>query len=203
MLTWHELWDGLARSGWLSDLGRDRAQELKAELEKAEDSDPDHLWTRLADLSFDVECVFKASDEEGEKGPYVSILERYAAASRGLFQPYDLEDELDPIARSARVSFEHDGRSYGCEVPWHDDFFRDEVHDLVNRALADSEVDQRFVFLPADESGDLLLALIRPEVGLEAERLGLLPESDLEELEKGIAKGAEVAENELFGDEAD
>ena len=159
MLTWHELWDGLAKSGWLSDLGRERSQELKTKLESSEDSDSDLMWSRLADLSFAVACIFEA--KEG-KGPYESILESYAAASRDLFHPCDLEDELDPVGRRARISFEHDGRSYTCAVPWQDDFFRDEVHDLINEALADSGIEQRFVFLPADESGDLLLALIRP-----------------------------------------
>ncbi len=200
MLTWHELWDGLAKSGWLSDLGQDRAEQLKAELEESEDSETDHLWTRLADLSFDVECIFES--EEGV-GPYVSILEKYAASSRDLFHPSDLEDELDPLERTARIAFEHDGRRYSCEVPWHDDFFRDEVHDLVNEALADSGIEQRFVFLPADESGDLLLALIRPEVLARAVQMGLLPESDLEDLERSIEKGAEVAESELFGEPGD
>ena len=200
MLTWHELWDGLAKSGWLSDLGRDRAQDLKAEIEKSEDRDSRYLWTRLADLSFDVECTFES--EEGV-GPYVSIVEKYATSSRDLFHPSNLQDELDPLERTARIAFEHDGRSYRCEVPWHDDFFRDEVHDLVNEALADSGTEQRFVFLPSDESGDLLLALIRPEVLAKSVEMGLLPESDLDNLERSIEKGAEVAESELFGEPAD
>ena len=160
-MNWRTFWDGLAQSGWLSDLGRDRSLELQESLEGSQDDDSLPLWVHLADLSFDVECIFES--EEGP-GPYVLVLQRYAEASRNHFRPRELHDELDPIARTATVTFEHGDRSYRCEIPWHDDFFRDEVHDLVNQALADAAVEQRFVFLPADESGNLNLALVRPEV---------------------------------------
>lgn len=106
------------------------------------------------------------------------MVSQFANASSCKFAPVNLRDELDEGAGVARVSFEHGGKTFSCEVPWEDDWFQQPVLDLVNKALKAGKAKEQFIPLPpCDQS--ISLVLVPPALYKKAVGAGLIPRKPL------------------------
>jgi hypothetical protein len=163
----------LEQTGWLTEVGPERAQELRESLTAALRENPSFCFYELADTEFDSDCIEEAGSDDSCS--YYSIIMQLAHDSRSLFAPTDVVDELNAEAAVARVSFKHKGRLYICEVPFKDEWFQEPVLQLVNQALAESGASHRFIDLPSCNQ-TMSLALIPEAVYTQAVQLGLIPD---------------------------
>jgi hypothetical protein len=75
------------------------------------------------------------------------VLEGLARASGGRFSPEEIDEAFTDGAWI--LSFRHHGKRYEVSLPYSDDMFRSEAIDLVNQALVDGGIANRFEPLPA------------------------------------------------------
>jgi hypothetical protein len=148
-LTLESYWKALDECGWLAELSPEQQDEIYERFEAyfagKRRSD---ICYGLSTFGFDAEAIY----DEGPNtiSSYWGLLHEFAEASGGRFAPTEVEDHLDPPPGYERihVSFQHGGRRYQASVE-NSKWFQPEVLKLINQALADSQVAQRFISLPA------------------------------------------------------
>jgi len=163
----------LQSTGWFQAVGEARTRQLREQLRHALAENPTYCFYELADTEFDADCIEEAGTDDSCS--YYSIILQLAHDSRSLFRPESVSDALDRERGIARVSFEHQGTTYDCEVLLHDEWFQDPVLQLVNRALSDSGVEHRFIDLPPCNA-TRSLALVPPSVFKKTVDLKLVPD---------------------------
>jgi uncharacterized protein (TIGR02996 family) len=166
-------WARLHQVGWLDWVPEENRMDLWERFARVRAEDPDFAFLALGALGFDGECIM------GESGPdeplsYYAKLQQFAAASKGRFQPVKIMDRVDWQLRYTTVSFAHNGLEYRWDEHTASDWFSDKVLDLVNRALKESGVKERFIALPAvDQCWSLVF--VPPSVYARAVKAGLIP----------------------------
>jgi hypothetical protein len=78
----------------------------------------------------------------------------------------------------ARVSFQHGGKLFQCEVPLEDDWFQQPVLDLVNKAIKASKAKEQFIPLPLCDQ-TVSLVLVPRSLYKKAVSAGLIPRRHL------------------------
>ena len=162
-------WQKLEDIGWLKYLPADMHEEVREQL-RTNLSRPETQWAFLAltQAGFDSECI----DDENS---YVKILKDLAKDSRGVFAPTNIKAECKK--KTIKISFDHRGKSYSCQVPFESDWFEFSVLDLMNKALEESKAEERFILLPAaDQLANIVI--LPPAVYEKAVKEGLIPEAD-------------------------
>jgi hypothetical protein len=175
-MTEGEFWAKLEEIGWLDAVPPAECTRLRAAVAEAFTRDPKYAFYALAVTSFDPECV----EGSGPDDPcsYHSVVSQLAKTSYGQFAPVNLRDELDEGAGVARVSFEHAGKTFKCEVPWEDDWFQQPVLDLVNKAVKAGKAKEQFIPLPPCDQ-TISLVLVPPALYKKAVGAGLIPRKPL------------------------
>ncbi len=153
-----------------------RAQRLQAAVTDAFTREPRYAFYSLAVTSFDPECIEGSGADE--TCSYYSVVMQLAKASSGKFAPTDLRDQLDTAAGVARVSFNHRGKHFECEVAWEDDWFQPPVLDLVNKAIKAGRAKEQFIPLPPCDQ-TISLVLVPPALYKKAMSAGLIPREAL------------------------
>lgn len=166
-------WTTLGEIGWLALLSEAEHVRLQGAVREQFVRDSKYAFYALAVTVFDPECIEGTGPNEACS--YYSVLLQLAKASGGCFQPLLIHDELDYELGVARVSFEHYGHAYSIEVSYQDDWFQQEVLDLVNRALRESGCDRQFLPLPPCDQ-TVSLCFVPADVFDRAVRKGLIPE---------------------------
>ena len=172
-MKFKEFWDKLTEIGWINEIPDEDLDELKEDAEAIFEREPTQAIYALSVFTFDPYCIGEADD-------YVDVIEVFSEGSRGLFQPENILVEEDEEEGTYSVSFDHGGENFNCEVFSDDDYMDEQVHNLINDALEDSDVDQRFFLLPP--LNDMAyLVLVSADVFDRALEAGLLPEMEEEE----------------------
>jgi hypothetical protein len=178
-------WQGLEACGWQAELPPDELARIRAEL--ARHPEPETAYEALASVVFDTETIYGSGLEGDDLDSYAKILRLFAAGSQGVFTPQHLLDEWDEESGTARVGFDYRGQHYEVTVELQSDWFQAEVYDLVNKALEEQGVPQRFEGLPVVDQV-LHAAFVRPETFQRAKASGLIPDmAKLIEAETGMA----------------
>jgi hypothetical protein len=160
----------LTEIGWLDMVPANAQTEILSQLKKNLANKDDQAFAYLA-LS---QCGFDAEDVE-----YVEVFADFAKVSQKRFKPLQLkvavvpgEEELEDL----KVSFRHGSKQYSCTVP-ETGWFNEAVVETINEALEDSNVEQRFIVLPA---GDQLVGVVfvPPVVYDKAVRAKLIPKHE-------------------------
>jgi hypothetical protein len=144
-ITADEYWQRLEAIGWLdhAQLAFASHEELRHQIEAVFARDPWYVWTLLGTIHFDAECIY----ETGPAGlSYHAQLAQLVEDSRGVFQPTMISDAQ--VDNTIEVSFEHHGQTYSYTARLDSDYFDEAVIDLINEALADAGVAERFMILP-------------------------------------------------------
>src|SRR5262245_797323 len=172
-MTAEEYWDGLERVGWLAHVPASEQAGLRERIERCFAENPKYAFLTLGRVGFDGECIM------GEGGPdeplsYYALLQDFARASGGRFQPVKIVDRVWWDRGLTQVSFAHNGLEYRWSKAIATDWFQAEVLDLVNRALKDAAVKERFIPLPTvDQCWNIVF--LPPAVYRKAVRAGLIP----------------------------
>ncbi len=175
-MTEGEFWSKLAEIGWLDAVPEAERTRLRAAVADSFTRDPRYAFYSLAVTSFDPECIEGSGPDDSCS--YYSVVSQLAKASYGKFAPTDLSDELDEGAGVARVSFQHGGKVFSCEVPWEDDWFQQPVLDLVNKAIKAGKTTEQFIPLPLCDQ-TISLVLVPPSLYKKAVSAGLIPRKHL------------------------
>ena len=174
-LSAEEYWQKLVDSEWIAGIPDDEQFALRSRVEKAFSRDDPigifYTYCALTTVCFDAECIEGIGPGEFS---YCGVLHLLAENSYGKFNPTNIIDELDVDKQTARVSFQHRGKRFYCEVPWHSDWFDIKVIDLVNKALEASGTDARFIELPTVDQ-NIYLVLISNVAFEKAVELGVIP----------------------------
>jgi hypothetical protein len=165
-----EYWRRLERSGWLEAAHLPASPaELRAAIEAEFARDPRLAWSALATIVFDAECIYTT----GPVGlSYHAQLQQIADDSRAVFCP----DQIADVQEGERivVSFEHGGRSYRFAARLDSDYFDETLITLINQALAESDIHERLMQLPAFDQC-IYLAVVSEAIYRKAEELALIP----------------------------
>jgi hypothetical protein len=175
-MTEEEYWSKLEQVGWLDAIPNPERTRLRAAVADAFSRDPKYACYSLAVTSFDPECIEGSGPDEACS--YYSVVTQLAKASYGKFAPTDLHDDLDEGAGVARVTFQHGGKVFKCEVPWEDDWFQQPVLDLVNKAIKASKAREQFIPLPLCDQ-TISLVFVPPSLHKKAVSAGLIPRRHL------------------------
>jgi len=160
----------LEACGWFADLPLSEHAALRERVHTAFTANPMYTFLTLATFEFDAECISGTGPNELS---YYDMLTYFAQHSYGLFTPDHIHDALTADNRYIAVSFQHDGRFYGCKVI-NTDYFQSEILDLANQALSDSGIRKRFCELPAvDQCAHV--AFVSEQSYTCAERHNLIP----------------------------
>lgn len=173
-MTERTYWQKLKKIGWLDYLPQEMHAEVRKQLKQNLSDDPQLAFLALTQGGFDIECIMDAGTDELS---YAAALRDLAEVSRGVFEPTQIEDAFVKRRRAIQVSFRHGRKKYSCIVPYDNDYFDMTVLELVNRALAESDVKQRFIVLP-DVDQFVNLVFVPPQVYAAAVREKLVPSQD-------------------------
>jgi hypothetical protein len=176
-MTAESYWAGLERVGWLAYVPAAQQAELRQRIAQSFAEGAKWTFLALSVLTFDGECIM------GEGGPdeplsYYAKLEEFAKASGGRFRPVKIVDRVDWARDTTQVSFAHNGLEYKWSRPLATDWFQEGVLDLVNSALKDAAVKERFIPLPAvDQCWHVVF--VPTAVYRKAVRVGLIPTQEM------------------------
>jgi hypothetical protein len=170
----HDYFDRIVESGILDGCGVERLQSCEDAILEEFESNPGDAFYALAAVSFDKECI--EGSGPGEPNSYYCIIEKLAAASQTLFQPTNVIDEVDFDEDHAKLSFKHEGDRYKREFEQEENFFSKEALQLMNKALAASGCDERFISMPTTEQDEnCYLAFTSSVTYARAIGLGVVP----------------------------
>jgi hypothetical protein len=162
-------WAKLHESGWLDELTDHDRENLRLDLLNIFDSgegDPAELLV----------TGFIADESIEDDGDYVALIQKFAKASRGIFTPSNLTDQFNHDAEEATVSFEFCGSRYEITVPFKNDDFHPDVIHLLNEALEDAGIQQRFFPLFGEDNPGVSILFVSEKTWSNARRLGILRE---------------------------
>lgn len=160
----------LEACGWFAEIPASAQEPLLHEIRTMFAQDPRNTFLGLSTVTFDSEYIMDCGP--GEES-YYDLLLKFAEGSYGQFSPTEIRDELVSDPRGILVGFRHGGNDYRCIVD-DTDWFQFEVLDLINQALAESDVPQRFFDLPQIDQF-LYITFVTPRTFLSAQRRDLIP----------------------------
>jgi len=171
----NDLIEKLEQCGWFDELPAEKSAQLKSRLATDDPEDPLGALC-LTDVDIDMECIDTFGQGDGEIiESYTDILLQLAAVSQGRFAPTAIVDELNEAEGTVRIAFDFDGRHYETQLKYEDDWADPEIFELVETALADAGIEQRFLALPyADQV--VYLAFISPKTFQLASDSGVFAE---------------------------
>lgn len=167
---YQEFLQALHDTGWLRELSQLQLERLHDDLilEFCE-SQPNPIHLLVVGYIVD-ECI----ENEGD---YCDIIRSFAKSSQGRFTPTSITDSLNEFEQTATVSFVCDRRHYTATVSWEDDYFHPDVAALINQALEDAGIPQRFFPLIEKNSPGVSLLFISEDTYARAVDAGLLSRS--------------------------
>jgi hypothetical protein len=165
--------DKLEEIGWFDDLTVKEKRWILDEVEELFTKDKSIVFLALATLEFDAECI-SVSGPDKHLWSYYEILREFARVSRYRFDPVDIKDEYDRDKKQVLVSFKMGDRDYQLVLE-EDEWYNPKVTGLVNRALADAGVQERFIGLPVVDQY-VRVVFVTPELYQKAVEAGLIPE---------------------------
>lgn len=136
-------WAALREIGWGEGLPERELDALEQAVIVAFAENPQLAWMSLAACSPDSELIYALD------GPlsYVGVLDALAEGSRGQFEPHEVVSEIS--TGQLTVRFQQAGKQYTFVTQPESDYVDARLLEVVNRALAESQVRQRFWQLPA------------------------------------------------------
>lgn len=162
--------DALTQAGWTEGWADEDVAKLRARIAGAWQRTPRHLYvyTALSDVSVDTEG-FDADDE------YAETVHELASATRGGFAPTEVTQETsEGEPPEVTLAFVLGGARHEVTFEQADDWCKNEALELIDKALAQAEVAERFIALPtADQI--LSAAFVRPEAFQRALEQHLVP----------------------------
>lgn len=167
-----QLIEKLEACGWLAEMPEEEREKL---LKQLREDAFDQGYLNLASVDFDTECIESFGPDSSEDiNSYYKIIRLFAEGSWGLFTPINIRDEYDKASQLIHVGFEFDGKYFEVSVPYEGDWASEEVHLLINRALENRGVPQRFIALPVLDQ-ILYAVFISPAVFDKAVASGAIP----------------------------
>ena len=139
--------DGLERAGLLAHLDAETRVAVWAGVQERFLREPDEILEAVPDLlvAFDGENAYPPR-------PYASLIRRFAAVSRGAFDPTDITDTFSYEADSVDVGFTADGRRYEARLSVQSDWLDFSFLDLIAEATGGG-VGQFYRLGPYSEDG--------------------------------------------------
>ena len=158
--------DGLERAGLLDHLDADTRTAARAGVEERFLREPGEILEAVPDLlvAFDGENAYPPR-------PYASLIRRFAAVSRGAFDPAEITDTFSYDADSVDVGFTAGGRRYEARLSVQSDWLDFAFLDLIAEATAGG-AGQFYRLGPYSEDG---YAYLTDAQRLALNRLRLLP----------------------------
>ena len=161
-------WDALDSVGWFEAYTPEALDALRLRLQRQFESQGGDLVLELGTPLVDPEAMV-------DRRYCAWLLERYALASAGRFQPEDVVLELGKRGQPSRLTYRLGGSSFTREFAYEMMTVEGAIHALANEGLASLDSPYRFFELPgADAVG---IALVRPEAYERAKEMGLLTPS--------------------------
>lgn len=170
-MTPEEYWQRLVECGWVDEVHEDLRSALKESVHQKFLQDRMNTWEALVTITEDAEVMSDSEDDH----IYTVFLNRLAEHSSSIFHPETVTAEY--IGDQLMVRFSTDGRVYEFETFAESDYIDPGILSVVNRALADGEVNKAFVLFPAVDQV-LYMAFIPPAIYQKAEELMLVPPQD-------------------------
>lgn len=161
-------WDALKSVGWFEAYSREALDDLRLRLQRQFERHGGDLVLELATPLVDPEAIV-------DRRYCAWILERYALASGGRFQPEEVVFDLGKRGEESRLSFRLGGTTFSRQFVYEMITVENAIHSLVNEAVSSLGGPYRFHELPgADAAG---IVLVRPDAYERAKAMGLLKSS--------------------------
>lgn len=169
-MTFDDYWNALEAAGWFEAYGDAYRAQFRESLERYWRQGPHLAANALGRPAYDTEWL--AEYREAPK----MVVESFARASDGHFQPQNLQYEYFKTAQSrdnwCRLSFDHAGHHFWSEFLWLSGEAEPAMLDLCNEALAEVGSPFRFFETPGDQC--CYVALVRPEAFQDIKARGWL-----------------------------
>lgn len=175
----------LEATGWTAGWTPAAISALRERVTMGHRRHPEHLYLSLATGGYDSECI---EDDES----YPSVVEAYAEASGGVFNPVDVESEILDEDTKVRVSFRLKGKSFRTVLPFDGDYVDSKFEAFLNRSL--KSVGEKVAFFslpPVDQT--LSVVCVAPAAYRKAEAAGLIPRQDVPKTNKKKEKELKAA----------
>ena len=166
-----ELLGRLEEIGWFREF--DNLKESKAAIEKhwsAEDHPGGVVSDLFSDFIFDAETIYDSGPEE--ELSYSALVKEFGERSHGHFSPTEINDVWKESGELT-LSFKLGDKQYSETFEQDSDWYQDDCHQLINRAMEEQGSPYRFCGMPTpDQCARFMLQ--KPEVWEAAIQQGVI-----------------------------